>query len=106
MLVIDPTLHPKAFPDLNSMPAEFEPFFREVRCDKAGAGVDEDSADAVGFEIGQLGFDLLLGHAVIPDPERRTPELSRRVGEGLDDGSVGVVLRFLLTTPKNSDYSQ
>jgi hypothetical protein len=106
IFIIYPDLHPEAFPDRNGVAAEVEPFFGEIRRYQAGPGMDEDASYTVGFKIGQLGLDLLLGHPVVPDPERGAPELGGGVGESLNDGSIGIALRLFLTAYEKTDHPE
>jgi hypothetical protein len=88
ILVIDPDLEAEPLPDLDGIGAEREPLVREIGRDEARTRMNESPADAAGFEVLELALDSVLGHQVVPDPERGAPVCGRRIGEGLKDRRV------------------
>ena len=95
VLVIDPDLEAEALSDLDGIGAEREPLVGEIGRDEPRARMDEGSADAAGLEVLELALDLVLGHLVVPDPERGAAVFGRGVDEHLQDGLVRGALRLL-----------
>ena len=60
ILIIITRLHPKGLCRADSMLAQRKPFIRNVCCNKAGARVDEYSADTLAVKVGQI-FSISFG---------------------------------------------
>jgi len=79
VLIINPDIHTYLFSELYRMFIKREPFISQIFCNHTRTGMNEKTSETGLFQLAHRTLYFGLGHFTIPDCQRGTSKIGRRI---------------------------